>query len=233
MSYCLYWIQNSLNQKVYVGKTCNLQRRWSTHKTIASGGKEKYPGQFSHIHAAMRKYGIQNFSIESLLEFENEQDALTSEIAYIAQLRELGYSPYNVSDGGDGITGVPCTKETRKKLSLAGKGRKLSQEHKQKIRLALTGKPMHVNAKTGLEKANLNRRQSQEQRKKLRHARQPLNTDTQKYCPRCELVKPLDNFYKKKVDTYYSLAYCCKLCESKRSKEKNRQRKIIASSAKF
>ena len=60
----IYKITNLINQKVYIGETVrDIRRRWNEHKHEAQrpGHGFSYP-----IHLAMRKYGINNFTIEIL-----------------------------------------------------------------------------------------------------------------------------------------------------------------------
>lgn len=57
----------------------------------------------------------------------------TAEILWIKAAREAGVLLVNTSDGGEGNLGYSPTPETRRKLSEAGKGRKLSPENRAKL----------------------------------------------------------------------------------------------------
>lgn len=66
----IYKIINTVNGKVYVGQSINIYERWAQHKY-----KSIYPeelGYNSAIHAAMRKYGFENFIFEIIEECEPE-----------------------------------------------------------------------------------------------------------------------------------------------------------------
>lgn len=93
----IYKITNDINNKVYIGKTeCSLEKRFAEHcKDSQKREEEKRP-----LYAAMRKYGINHFSIELIEECDIE----------IVSLREQywigfykGYTEgYNATLGGDG-----------------------------------------------------------------------------------------------------------------------------------
>ena len=54
----LYQITNLINNKVYIGQTNNITKRWSNHKCCNS------PDMV--IAKAIKKYGIENFKFEVL-----------------------------------------------------------------------------------------------------------------------------------------------------------------------
>lgn len=98
----VYCIFNTINGKVYVGKTNNLHRRWLDHKRTAKGGKEKYK-DYNPIHAAINKYGVGNFDFLKIQEFEIEANAYAAEEYWIkfynSRNSQFGY---NITVGGIG-----------------------------------------------------------------------------------------------------------------------------------
>lgn len=89
----IYKITNQVNGKVYVGQTAHtIESRWKEH-TKASKYR-KYP-----LYFAMRKYGIENFSIEQIEECSIEQ-LNERERYWIAQYNSLK-NGYNATTGGD------------------------------------------------------------------------------------------------------------------------------------
>jgi group I intron endonuclease len=124
MTFCIYTIQNKINNKVYVGKSNNPEIRWGVHKKVASGGKEKYPDDFFAIHGALAKYGVYNFTFKIIEEFADEKECLEAEVRWIEYLKshDRAYG-YNLSLGGDGAS---PTEETKRKMSEAQRGEKHS-----------------------------------------------------------------------------------------------------------
>lgn len=98
-----------------------------------------------------QKYGAENIIIQ-IVNCVSEQAAFELEKIYIKQLRESGAELVNMTDGGEGISGLVHTEETRRKLSESKKGlstpkmrecqlgKKASQETRQKMTEARTGK---------------------------------------------------------------------------------------------
>jgi hypothetical protein len=67
-------------------------------------------------------------------------EAPSSEKYWIRHFREAGCPLVNSTDGGEGSLGVVVSDETRRKLSLAHKGRSFSPEHSRKISESLKGR---------------------------------------------------------------------------------------------
>lgn len=95
----IYKITNSKNGKLYIGQTSTtLERRFRQHQVAAFTLNLKYP-----LYRAMRKYGIDNFTIELVeevtIELLNEREQY-----YIKQYESfapLGKG-YNATRGGEG-----------------------------------------------------------------------------------------------------------------------------------
>lgn len=153
MTYFVYKIINSINNKIYIGKTNDLEKRWIAHIYAAQINKEN-----TYFYNAIRKYEATSFIKEIIEECETEEKALEREIFWIKELntrhRHIGY---NMTDGGDGVSGLKHSEmskrrmslikigkvvsdETRLKMSNSQKGRIVSQETKEKISMANTGK---------------------------------------------------------------------------------------------
>lgn len=93
----IYKIINKINGKIYVGQSVDIVERWKQHGYKAFNEKEK--GYKSAIHAAFRKYGIENFELMILEECSvNELDE--KERYWIQELNTLTPNGYNILPGG-------------------------------------------------------------------------------------------------------------------------------------
>ena len=174
MPYELYQVTNKINSRMYIGQTCQgYKRRWYIHCWKAARGGEQ------RFHQSIRKYGKENFEVKLLvvgptLEWINdlEQKAI--------KLYDTFNNGYNDTKGGDGTVGIKSrlgkkhTAETKAKLSASCMGRpsprkgvKLSEETKQKLRLANLGKKRSPES---IEKAVLKMRGRTAWNKGLKHS---------------------------------------------------------------
>jgi group I intron endonuclease len=64
--------------------------------------------------------------VEILAKWPTENEAFEHEKFLISCFRDMGFKLVNLSDGGDGQSGYKHTPETKKKISVAGTGRKPS-----------------------------------------------------------------------------------------------------------
>jgi len=122
----------------YIGKTANATpaKRLSKHlyeaKTL---DKQTYKCRW--IRKVLNERDeVVALTIESNL--TNEQ-ALEQEIFLIDYYRSLGYPLTNITGGGEGLLGHIHTQESKDKMSLAQTGKRMSQEAKEKISLAMMG----------------------------------------------------------------------------------------------
>lgn len=65
----IYKITNLINNKIYIGKAKDIQKRFERH--INASFKETDPGYENPIHRAIRKYGTSNFIIEQIDQAES------------------------------------------------------------------------------------------------------------------------------------------------------------------
>lgn len=116
-----YITTNLINGKQYVGdhSTNNLN--------------DNYLGSGINIQRAIKKYGKENFERKILEKFETKEQAFDAQEKYINEHNTLVPIGYNISPlGGIGVSGC-FTKETRKKISEALLGHKVSLETRKKI----------------------------------------------------------------------------------------------------
>ena len=139
--YC-YKITCTINGKGYVGIASNgVKGRFAQHKHDANKGKD------TPLHAAIRKYGVENFTTEVLARTTNWEEIckIEREMIVIHNTLTQNGKGYNISTGGEGPFGAKRTRETRKKLSKITKGWLAADpsriEHLRKVAKELTAKP--------------------------------------------------------------------------------------------
>lgn len=141
---------NKVNGKQYIGITLHsLKRRWNNHKAAANGSSQVA------LHKAIRKYGVENFSIQIVGRAKTVKGLNEIEIELIRFFNCRGSRGYNMTNGGDGTHGMTHSQSTRDKISLAGKGRKMSDETKRKLSVAHTGKKLSEEHKKKLSQSKI------------------------------------------------------------------------------
>jgi group I intron endonuclease len=105
---CIYRLTNTDNGKKYIGKTIEFKNRMNSHKN----SKDE-----CYIHRAIRKYGWNTFKVEKIIDNVPEEDLNNLEISYIAVETTKRPNGYNLTDGGEGVSGYSHTEESRKKMS--------------------------------------------------------------------------------------------------------------------
>lgn len=156
----IYKIQ-SPNNRVYIGQSWDIKRRWKDHKSTKAYKLRK-------LHASFMKYGVENHSFELLHELPkdiNQKVLNTYEQLYMDLYRNCNIDLLNIKEGGNGFGKHSeetksiirekrkfqiCTDETRRKISNhfktikrnpewvkkvadASRNRKVSIETRQKI----------------------------------------------------------------------------------------------------
>src|ERR1700733_9975387 len=121
----IYLVTNTVNNKVYVGKTSQkLVRRWKHHVSHA-------PDNDYHFHRAIMKYGPEAFTIQVLDTVRTNEEANGCEESWIALYEATDPRfGYNGTTGGDG---VPLTDATKKKLSIAMTGMPRPESARKKL----------------------------------------------------------------------------------------------------
>lgn len=103
------------NGKSYIGITCAkpYYYRWRAGSSYSKQPK---------IYNAILKYGWENVRHEILYDNLTVDDANRLEREMITKFNSVE-NGYNISAGGGGTYGIPCSKEKRLKISVANKGR--------------------------------------------------------------------------------------------------------------
>ncbi len=143
----VYMTTNIVNGKRYIGQTIqSLEKRWVHHCTPTSG--------CFYLSNAIKYYGSKNFKLKILAKCNSIDEMNHREQYYIKLFGTLSPNGYNLMTGGGNSKPSedtlkkrseslkryygsherkPVSYETRLKISLAGRGRKLSPEHIKKM----------------------------------------------------------------------------------------------------
>lgn len=139
----IYKIQNILNEKIYIGRSKNISKRWFEHKRELKNKSH----HSDKLQNAVNKYGIDNFEF-SIIEEASESDILELEQKYLDLYNsaECGYNIMKVASPM--MPPREVSVDTRKKLSLAGVGKVRSEESRRNYSKSKLGE------KSGLAKLN-------------------------------------------------------------------------------
>ena len=173
----IYKITNKTNNKIYVGMTSNINFRWKyghirTAKKLINGENIGYK---SLLYDAMKKYGIDNFSIEIIEECPIEIMGEREEL-WIEKLKSRDPSiGYNICRGGSRGPGGPMfsghkhSEETRCQMSANRKGDRNSNygnrwSQSQELR------DLHSKLSSGENNGMFGKKQSDESNRKNKEA---------------------------------------------------------------
>lgn len=177
----IYKITNLINNKIYIGQT-----KYSVNESIL------YLGSGKLILNAIKKYGVENFKKEIIIDNIINKTLLCELEKHYIRLYNSNNSKfgYNLSAGGESTLGYKFTLEQRKNLSIAHlnsekhqsacknpdrnnkmsqtkKGQIRSESHKHNLSIALTGKKRTEESKLKQSIANKGKRLSEETKQKI------------------------------------------------------------------
>ena len=148
----VYCIRNIENNKVYIGQSIDIKRRWRKHKSELNRNVHNN----KHLQSAWNKYGKDAFEFNVLIECtEDKLDSYETEYIrlYHATDRQYGYCDM---DGGQKYR--HHSEETKRKCGEKNIGRHLSQEIIDNLRKINTGRPLSEEHKRKISESNKGRK---------------------------------------------------------------------------
>jgi group I intron endonuclease len=192
----IYKITNLITGKVYIGQTKHsIEKRFKEH--IRTSFSDDRP--HGYIHKSIRKYGIENFSVEQIDSAKTHDELNEKERYWITQEDSLSPNGYNLVSGGKG---KGMSEETRERIRSANLGKKLSEKTRQALLKATTGRIQSEETKRKIGDGNRGKYVSEETRKKLSDLKsgKPRDEETKR-----KLSKSLKKMWeKRKLKHFYN-----------------------------
>jgi group I intron endonuclease len=115
----IYQIRNTANNKIYIGSTNNVRKRWNNHRSKLNNGKHEN----QYLQLAWQKYGENSFEF-TIIEEVNDKNRIEREIYYLNETksyeRHIGYNfdknPTDKSGTNNSFYGKSHNEDTRRKL---------------------------------------------------------------------------------------------------------------------
>lgn len=128
----IYMATNTYNGKSYIGQTIKkLHRRKIQHKYASGKGNSR-----SAFHSAIRKYGWSSFEWSIICKCSSIKEMNEMETFYIKEVNTLSPMGYNLTYGGDNSCGYKLTEEHKQKARIAHLGCKETDETKERKSIA-------------------------------------------------------------------------------------------------
>jgi len=137
MSCGIYKIISKINDKEYIGSSCDIEHRFYIHLNDLKNQKHHN----EHIQRAYNKYGKNNLVLE-ISELCNKEDLLIKEQYYLDTLKPY-INGLNVSEYADrppSWLGKKHTEETKRKISEGNKGKIISKKQRKQVSVRHKGK---------------------------------------------------------------------------------------------
>lgn len=118
------------------------------------------------------------FSVRMVVDNVDEDFAFLVEMERIDQLRRLGVGICNLTDGGEGLSGLKHSEETKRKMSASQRGenhnmfgKQHSEETRQRMSAAKRGKPKTAEHARKVAQALIGTKRSDESKRKMSEAK--------------------------------------------------------------
>lgn len=173
----IYGLRNKINGKWYVGQSLNVKKRWRKYRRYDCKSQRKLLG-------AMKKYGIDSFDMVLLEECDGVSWILDYREMYWIRHYDSIENGYNIREGG---SHGKMSLESRKRMSVAGKGKKKpsrSADYLEHMRMAQMGKKQSEETKRKRSLAMKGRKmppRSEEHRRRISEAAKERYKDKSKH----------------------------------------------------
>jgi group I intron endonuclease len=156
----VYAIFNRTSEKMYIGSSVNMAKRWIKHKhELRKGTHHCQP-----LLRAVAKYGIESFSFDVIQFVENFDELTVKEQQWI----NLFEPAYNTCQVAGSALGIKRSAETRQKLSIALRNNKnsqgvvVSEEKRQKLSAKAKSRTYSAETRAKMAEAKRGKKQSPE-----------------------------------------------------------------------
>lgn len=158
----IYVIENTVNSKKYVGQTRDLNSRRNNH--FSKLRTNKHPNK--HLQSSWNKHGESAFIFKVLIDDLPEKYVDDMERGLIATLRTM-IPKYGYNSESGGNANKRASDQTRKRIGDASRGRKASEETRQKMR----AKVVSEETRQKMSKAHKGRVFTEEWKQKISRAK--------------------------------------------------------------
>ena len=154
----IYKIVNKVNNNIYIGSAVNIEDRQRGHISKLNNNKHEN----GHLQNAWNKYGADAFRF-SVVEKCNIFLLINREQYYIDKLKPQ----YNIYKTAGSPLGIKQSEETKRKVSLAGKGRIFSKLHRVRLSLAAKGRQFTDEHKKNISLSKIGKKMSKDFRENV------------------------------------------------------------------
>lgn len=168
----IYMIKNIINNKIYIGQSLDILGRWKAHLNCLKNNKHVN----KKLQNAWNKYGESNFIFEIIEECLKEE-IYDKEIFYIEKYNSYK-TGYNQTLGGDGTYGFFLSEEHKNKIRKANTGRQFTEQQRYNMGNSNRGKKFseeHKNKISLSEKGKITNQETKEKISKSKLGTAPWN----------------------------------------------------------
>lgn len=120
----IYLITNKINGHMYVGGSVNIENRFKEHK-------RGHDFENSAIDKAIKKYGADSFTYQIITELPADWKIISKHEKYWVKFYNTfeDKQHYNLTLGGEGLSGIELSEEHKQKISKSRKGKCCGEEN--------------------------------------------------------------------------------------------------------